>query len=250
MPGGAIMGWSWPMLAGCWAVILLSGMLRGFSGFGFALAASPLLAVLMPPRDAVPVVLLLQLGSSFMGARQSLMHWDRDASLWIAGAAVTTTPLGVLLLHLISPNAARVGMALVTLSAVFLLASDRLTLNLSGRWRILPFGLAAGILGGASAMPGPPVIAYFMARKVTPSVGRASMNLIFMATSIFALAINAASGSIEHGALALAALCTPAMIVGTAAGSWGFQFCNAALYRRVGLGALTVIALVALARVA
>lgn len=241
---------SWRILAACWLVVLLSGFLRGFSGFGFALAASPLLASLMPPREAVPVVLILQLGSSLLGARRSITTWDARPSVLIAAAAITTTPLGVLLLGWVGADTARIGMATVTLAAALVLGGLRLELDLAAWWKPVPFGLAAGLLGGASAMPGPPVIAYFMARRTAPATARASMNLIFMSTSMVALVADAVREMLSQAALYLVLLCLPAMILGTMFGSAAFERASSATYRRVGVGSLVVVALATLARTA
>lgn len=46
--------------------VLAASLLRGFTGFGFALAAVPLLGIFMPPAEAVPVAVGLQFLASTM----------------------------------------------------------------------------------------------------------------------------------------------------------------------------------------
>ena len=54
------------------ALVFLSGLLRGFTGFGFGLTAVPLLSLVMPPARAVPLVLMLQAMVSLAGLRDAL----------------------------------------------------------------------------------------------------------------------------------------------------------------------------------
>ena len=61
----------------CVLAVAFSAILRGYSGFGFALAATPLLVSLIPPTAAVPVVLMLQIGSSLVGLKRTIADSDR-----------------------------------------------------------------------------------------------------------------------------------------------------------------------------
>ncbi|MCW5760720.1 MAG: hypothetical protein KIS90_13205, partial [Phenylobacterium sp.] len=55
-------------VAAVMAVVLLSGVLRGLTGFGFAIVATPLLSTLMAPRTAVATCVLLQLAIGLLDA--------------------------------------------------------------------------------------------------------------------------------------------------------------------------------------
>ena len=56
---------SFELSAGAWlaatGAILFAAVLRGFTGFGFALAAVPLASLVMPPSRTVAAVLVMQL---------------------------------------------------------------------------------------------------------------------------------------------------------------------------------------------
>src|SRR3546814_3043334 len=53
-----------------------------------------------------------------------------------------------------------------------------------GRAAIAGTGLASGVLTGFAAMPGPPVVPFYLRRHLAPKVARASMMLIFFGTAI------------------------------------------------------------------
>ena len=49
-----------PVLLASGAAVLGAAVLRGITGFGFALAAAPLLGMVLPPAQGVAVVILIQ----------------------------------------------------------------------------------------------------------------------------------------------------------------------------------------------
>src|SRR3546814_16982638 len=53
-----------------------------------------------------------------------------------------------------------------------------------GRAAIAGTGLASGVLTGFAAMPGPPVVPFYLRRHLPPKVARASMLLIHFGTAI------------------------------------------------------------------
>jgi uncharacterized membrane protein YfcA len=53
-----------------------------------------------------------------------------------------------------------------------------------GRASIGFTGIASGILTGFAAMPGPPVVPFYLRQRIAPGVARASMMLVFFATAI------------------------------------------------------------------
>ena len=46
-------------------VILLASIVRGFSGFGFSASSVSLLALVLPPKEIVPIILILEIIASF-----------------------------------------------------------------------------------------------------------------------------------------------------------------------------------------
>jgi hypothetical protein len=75
-------------------MIFAAGLIRGFTGFGLSIAAVPLLSLILPPSQAIPIVLLLQLLVSLSGLRASLQICNWPAIRTLAIGAVIATPLG------------------------------------------------------------------------------------------------------------------------------------------------------------
>jgi uncharacterized membrane protein YfcA len=55
--------------------VLLASVLRGFTGFGFGLAAVPVLALALPPSQVVPLVVTLQVIVGAGGLRAAWAGW-------------------------------------------------------------------------------------------------------------------------------------------------------------------------------
>lgn len=229
----------------CALAVLLSAILRGYSGFGFALAATPLLVSLIPPTSAVPVVLILQIGSSLVGLKRTLEESDRRSVSAMAAVAVVATPIGTWLLLVWSPDSARLTAAALTLVAAVVLGVGFRFKTQPSLLASLPFGAAAGLFGGLCAMPGPPAILYYLGSPIPNATARASMTLLFMIISTVSLIGAAVGGLVGFQALALAAVTMPIMFAGTAFGAYLFKRLPAAHYRPICLVILVAVGLVA-----
>lgn len=226
----------------------LAGLLRGFSGFGFALAAVPALTIVLDPADVVPCVILLQVvaGAQLLPATWHAVDW---ASLGpLLAAALLATPLGTAILATAPADAMRAAIGLVLLTAVVLLGRGVRLARRPPLGLRISIGAVSGLLNGGTAMAGPPVIVYFLAAADSVEVGRASLLMYFFVLSIAGTLSAAAAGLVTSRTLWLAALMLPALLAGNALGHRLFARTSAGLYRRIVLATLAVIALVALAR--
>ena len=222
-------------------MVFASGMIRGFSGFGLSIAAVPLLSLIMPPAQAIPIVLLLQLLISLSGLRAALQicHWPAVRTLAIG--ALIATPFGAWALARLPAAPVRIAIAVIVFGAVLVLARGFRLQSGAGR-HVLPFGLLSGLFNGLAGLPGPPVIAYFLISPASTAVARASMIVYFLATSAIALAPMAAFGLIDQRSAAAALIAFPVAMVGSALGGRMFQASPDAHYRFVALCLLGVVA--------
>src|SRR5258708_1709968 len=93
-----------PLIAGFLvAAVFLAGALRGYSGFGFALAAVPLLTTCWPPVLAIPVVLILEMVLTVAFLPGLWVSFDRRSVPLLVVAAAIATPIGQWLLSHLNP---------------------------------------------------------------------------------------------------------------------------------------------------
>ena len=86
------------------AAVFAAAILRGFTGFGFALAAVPLLGLFMSPTQAVPVAIGLQLMGSLIDFRHATKSCHWPSLRWMMLGAALGSPIGALVLsHSLPP---------------------------------------------------------------------------------------------------------------------------------------------------
>jgi uncharacterized membrane protein YfcA len=175
-------------------VIFLATLIRSVFGFGEALIAVPLLAFAIPVEVAAPLATLV---SITVAAVVVLQDWHKVhlASAWrLVLATFVGIPLGLLLLVTVDerPIKALLAVVLLAFAASRLLGQGRAELK-DDRLAWL-FGLAAGVLGGAYGMNGPPLVVYGTLRRWSPEHFRATLQGYFLPASLAGMAGYALAG--------------------------------------------------------
>ena len=201
-----------------WAVTLAASVLRSFTGFGFALVAVPAYAFFLHPSQAVVLSASLALGIGL----QTLPQYAKDVGVarqWpVFLLAVPATLLGAMLLSGIDTDHFRLAIGLLTILASILLARFKPRPRAGGRGLRPAVGAASGLMNGAFAVPGPPVIIYCMATESDPRRSRAFMIGYFTFTAVIALSSYGWLGLLSAQLFLLALVTYPAMLVGDRVG--------------------------------
>lgn len=225
-----------------------AGILRGFTGFGTALAGVPLLSLVFAPRLAVPTIMALQIVAGLQNLYADGRHIEWRTLLRLLPGAVLGIVPGMGLLLWLRADTARLAIGLIVVLTVLLLQRGWHLRRLPGPWGLLALGGLSGVLNGLAAMAGPPIIALFFSLRRPPEVTRASLAAFFLCNGTLGLALALAQGLIAPGELWLAALLCPAMILGTTLGGRLFTGDLKRHYRLVGLLALLAVGLAAAVR--
>jgi uncharacterized protein len=235
------MVWVW---VGVFAVVALASAAQALSGFGFALIATPLVAVLAGPREAivgltmVGLVLVAQLSLRGRG------HVDRRVVLLMSAAAIVGMPLGLLVLTRSDDRVLTIAIAGAVIAfALLLWRGVRLPV---GRGTDAAAGFSAGVLSTSTGMSGPPIVIALSTRRMRPTVFRATISVIFLVQGSAALVAFALGGQVTMDALAVALAGLPGLVLGSVVGERGFRRLDASTFRTVVLGMLFVSGVVAL----
>lgn len=208
-----------PHLPAIAAITFLAAFVQGVTGFGSALVAMPLVALLLGVQSASPLVALLSLATNLallVPARRRL-PWRRVAPL-LAGS-LAGIPFGVLFLARADPRLARaaLGAALVA-SGLLLLRLRRLPTGGDGAGAALGTGAVAGLLGGAFNASGPPAILYAASRPWAKEETHAVLQLYFLSSNVVIVAAHALAGLTTGDVVLTAAAALPALAAGAVAG--------------------------------
>lgn len=170
------------------AVLFFAALVRSTLGFGEALIAVPLLALLLPIQTAVPIVVLISITVAAIVLIQDWRHVHVRSAGWLVASTLIGTPLGLLLLTRAQPRVVKtcLGLFLAVFSSYFLLSRKRAVL--ADDRLAWPFGLCAGMLGGAFGMNGPPLVMYGTLRGWSPQRFRATLQGYFLPASMISMA--------------------------------------------------------------
>jgi uncharacterized membrane protein YfcA len=109
-------------------------------------------------------------------------------------------------------------------------------------------GLLSGLMNGALAVPGPPMIIYALLTQFDPKRSRALLMLFFTASSLLALISYAVADLFVATTAWYIVLALPALFVGDRLGNALFVRYSGVLYRRVAVLALLAIGIVVTVR--
>jgi uncharacterized membrane protein YfcA len=228
------------------AVAALSGVVRGFSGFGSALIYMPLVAAVYDPRVAAVTLLLIDTVGAAPFAVRAFPHCTWREVLPIFVAAAIAIPFGTMALIVVDPTLLRWFMALLVLSLLGILMSGW---RYHGRPRLpitLAVGLFSGFGGGAVQIAGPAVIIYWLGTANSAVTVRANLLVYFLLLDAMLCVVYYWQGLLSADLLALSALLAIPFFVATAVGAYFFAGTSDLLYRRIAYIIIAAAALLSL----
>jgi uncharacterized membrane protein YfcA len=235
------MVWVW---LGVFGVVALAAAAQAVSGFGFALIGTPLVAVLVGPKEAVVGLTMIGLVLVAQLSLRGRGHVDRPTVGVVTAAAIVGMPLGLVVLVLADDRVLTVVIAIAVIA--FSLLLWRGAHVPAGRGTDVTAGFTAGILSTSTGTSGPPIVIALSAKQLEPAVFRATISAIFLVQSAAALVAFAIGGQITRNAVAVALAGLPGVIAGSMVGERGFRRLDTPTFRRVVLGMLFVSGVVAL----
>jgi uncharacterized protein len=199
------------MIALAGLAVAFGAFVQGAVGFGLALVAAPLLAIIDPRLVPVPMLLLATAHALLMLRRE---HRDADWTGvgWALLGRLPGIALGVLAVALLPARWFELVVAVTVLACVALSVV---------RWRprptvraLLVAGVVSGAGGTASAIGGPPVALLY--QDAHGARVRATLAAYFAAGSLLSLAGLLVGGQFSLDSLQAAALMVPFMVAGFA----------------------------------
>ena len=170
------------------AVLFLATIIRSAFGFGEALVAVPLLALVIPVEVAAPVAVLVSVTVALIVVVQDWRSIHVRSAVWLVLPTLLGIPFGLMLLRTVPELVVKALLAVVIIAFSGWSLIPRVPLKLEGD-RLAPlFGFLAGILGGAYGMNGPPLAIYGSLRQWQPANFRATLQGYFLPASLAGMA--------------------------------------------------------------
>lgn len=169
------------------AVLFCATLVRSAFGFGEALIAVPLLALALPVETAAPVAVMVSITVAAIVVAQDWRDVQVPITVWLVLSSMAGIPLGLLLLRTVSEPIVKGALGIIV--GAFAAASllNRGSYELKNDRLVWLFGVAAGILGGAYGMNGPPLVVYGALRRWSPGHFRATLQGYFLPASVMGM---------------------------------------------------------------
>ena len=236
-----------PTEYGSLLIVFVAALLRSTFGFGDAVLALPLLALVLGLSTATPLVALVSFTLSVGILMTSWQALKFRAILLLLLAVIAGIPVGVLVLRYVE------GVWLLRALGAFLigfglyrLLRPRLPDVAHPAWAVV-LGLFGGVLGGAYGLTGPPAVLYCSLRRWPPEAFRATLQGYFLIT-LPAILIGHGMGGMWSGqVLRLYGLALPLIAVSVPVGKLLNRRLSADRFERIvdvaliGLGIMLIV---------
>lgn len=200
------------------AVMLIASTVRTAFGFGEALIAVPLLALIIPIQTAAPVAVLASIVIAGFVLLRDWRHIHFHSAAWLIFSTLIGVPFGLFLLKTGHEPLVKgvLGTTILCFSSFCLLGREPFTLR-NDRFAWF-FGFFAGVFGGAYGLNGPPLVVYGSMRGWNPEKFRATLQGYFLPASIAGMVGYRAAGLWTPTVDQLFLWCLPSIALGIAAG--------------------------------
>jgi uncharacterized protein len=224
------------------AAFIGSGVIRGFTGgAGANFLTAPVLAAILGPREAVPIILLLNGVTNAQLLPGAVRHVDWRGIIPLSLVSALTLPLGAWALFAVDEDLMRrMVAAAAALFAVILLSGWRYH-GARGSFVSMAAGGAGGILAGSVSMGGPPVFLYLMSGPDSATKNRAHFIIFSGVVQASALVVFAAMGAYNERMLWISVSLLIPYSIATWVGTRLFNVTSEKTFRRVSLWVMVAV---------
>ena len=226
-------------LAGVAVVVALAATVQLSAGFGFGLAAVPLLAVAIDAHDAVVIALTLATITNGYQAWTGRHDTDRRVAGRLLAGAAFGLPIG-LLVFLRTDERVLAGIIGVAVLVAVVVIAFGLDLRHAGPGLDVAGGVLSGALTMSAGVNGPPLVFVLQARHFEPARFRATITSVFFVLDIISVTVFAATGDLDADVLLAVAVALPGLALGAATGLTLRRHLDARRFRVLVLSLLTV----------
>ena len=235
-----------PAVAG---IIFVAAFVRSALGFGDAVIAMPLLAMVIGLKTATPLVAFMGPTISIIILARSWRGGDMTSAARLIVASLLGIPLGIYGLARLPEEPLKIALGiLILLYGVFGLARPGARIRNEKAWLPWLVGWTAGVLGGAYNTNGPPVVAYGMLRGWPPERFRATLQGYFLPTGLAILAGHGIAGMWTGEVFRFYLYSLPAIVIGVVLGGLVNRKLTHELFAKLVYGFLAAMGAVLLVR--
>lgn len=225
-------------LAAVALIVALAATVQLAAGFGFGLAAVPLLALVIDAHEAVVVALALATITNGLQAWTGRRDGDRGVAARLLAGAAVGLPVGLVVFLGLDERALAAFIGVAVLVAVVMIGLG-LDLRHAGPGLDVAGGLVAGAMTMSTGVSGPPLVFVLQARHFDAVRFRATITAVFFVLDVVSVGVFTATGDLDGGVAAAVAVALPGLALGAATGLYLRRHLDARRFRALVLVLLT-----------
>ena len=223
------------------SILFISTFIRSALGFGDALIAMPLLALVVGMQVTTPLVAF---GGSTIALTILLRGWrsvDIKAAWRLIASSLVGIPIGLFFLKTAPEPAIKATLGILLIAfGLYNLITPKLP-TFGNEKLAYVFGLIAGVLGGAYNTSGPPVVVYGTLRGWSPDSFRTTLQAYFLLTGGMILIGHGLAGLWTPTVLRLYAYALPIIMLAIFLGGRANKVLSAGRFNRIIYASLIVM---------
>lgn len=199
-------------------LIVFAGVVRGYSGFGFAVIAALCLNLFVTPLESIVIAITLDLLSSLCLVRGVGASIDKPLVTKLIVGMLIATPFSLFVVSWVSSE----GLKLL-IAGLSMVAGGLIMLDLRLSWLDKRYSFAVGAFSGfgmtAGSAGGPPLILYLLNLMMSTSELRATAIVFFMASALTSIVGLAVIGAVNGYLMLTSMALLPCALVGNFIGN-------------------------------
>ena len=227
-------------------VVIFSGFLRGFIGFGSGLLMIPILSYFYSPVFAMVFNIVIEIPATiyltFVGIKKSNLREITPMMFTM----MLTIPFGTIFLVSVDEQIIKTLMSLLLIFFVILIATGWRIKSTITKYVLVLGGAISGLMQGATGMGGPPYVTVLLSKNDSDDVARANILVITSGLVISAIISLYYFGLFTKDILLTGALSAPIYVFATYIGTKFFNYSGNKYFRNSSLIALGVVGLATL----
>ena len=227
-------------------VVVFSGFLRGFIGFGSGLLMIPILSYFYSPVFAMVFNIIIEIPATiyltFVGIKKSNLREITPMMFTM----MLTIPFGTIFLVSVDEQIIKTLMSLLLIFFVILIATGWRIKSTITKYVLVLGGAISGLMQGATGMGGPPYVTVLLSKNDSDDVARANILVITSGLVISAIISLYYFGLFTKDILLTGAISAPIYVFATYIGTKFFNYSGNKYFRNSSLIALGVVGLATL----
>ena len=222
-------------------VVIISGFLRGFIGFGSGLLMIPILSYFYSPVFAMVFNIVIEIPATiyltFVGIKKANL---KEITPMMA-TMMLTIPFGTIFLVSVDEQIIKTLMSILLIFFVILIGSGWRIKSTITKYVLVLGGAISGLMQGATGMGGPPYVTVLLSKNDSDEVARANILVITSGLVISAIMSLYYFGLFTKDILFTGAITAPVYVFATYIGTRFFNFSGNKYYRNSSLVALGIV---------